>query len=355
MDQPAVACPTAHARGAGVLAAFTGGDEQLDGLSDQRAVVLERDPLLQLDQPLVSFLHNGLGQLIGEFGRRRAGALGVLEGERRREPGLLDHVKSGREVLFGLTGETDYQIGGDRGVRHGSADSFDDAQIAFGAVGAPHRAQYPIRPGLQRHVQRRADVRCLCHRLDDVVGELGGMRRGEPDPLQARYVAAGAQQLGESTPVARYRRVGEGDAVGVDVLSQQGDLENSGRPPATAPRPRCRPGCGRPLCPAATGRCRTYSCCCSPPRWKPKPHRGIRGHSAATTEIPVGPRRSPPEPRCCAGPARARWAVTRCCGCRTPRRPTAPCAARCHGPSGPGSRRPQSACRDCCACAAPGD
>ena len=42
-----------------------------------------------------------------------------------------------------------------------------------------------VGPGLQRHVQGRADIGRLRHRLDDVVGELRRVRRGEPDPLEA--------------------------------------------------------------------------------------------------------------------------------------------------------------------------
>jgi hypothetical protein len=44
---------------------------------------------------------------------------------------------------------------------------------------------------------------------------------GEADPLQALDLAAGAQQLAEGEPVA------ELDAVGVDVLAQQGDLDDA--------------------------------------------------------------------------------------------------------------------------------
>ncbi len=47
------------------------------------------------------------------------------------------------------------------------------------------------------------------------------MRTGEAHPLQAVDVAAGPQQLAEREPVA------ELDAVGVDVLAQQGDLDDA--------------------------------------------------------------------------------------------------------------------------------
>lgn len=61
----------------------------------------------------------------------------------------------------------------------------------------------------------------LGHRLDDVVGERGGVGAGEADPLEPRDRARGPQQLAEGETVAEF------DSVGVDVLTQQGDLDGS--------------------------------------------------------------------------------------------------------------------------------
>ena len=67
----------------------------------------------------------------------------------------------------------------------------------------------------------RHHVGGLGHRRDDVVGERRRVRAGEAHPLQALDLAAGAQQLAEREPVA------ELDAVGVDVLAEQGDLDDA--------------------------------------------------------------------------------------------------------------------------------
>ena len=99
--------------------------------------------------------------------------------------------------------------------------SSQDAEVALAPVGAAHRPQHRVRAGLQRHVQRVADVRRLGHRVDHVVGEVARVRGGEPDPLQPVDRAAGPQQLAERVPVA------ELDAVGVDVLPEQGHLEHA--------------------------------------------------------------------------------------------------------------------------------
>ena len=71
-------------------------------------------------------------------------------------------------------------------------------------------------------MQLRHHVRRLGHRGDDVVGEVARVRAGEPDPLQPVDRAARAQQLAEREPVA------ERAAVGVDVLAEQGDLDDAG-------------------------------------------------------------------------------------------------------------------------------
>ena len=107
VHQPAVAGPPGHPGGAGVLAPFTDGHQQFDGSADLSGVLLQRDPLLQVDQPLIAFLHNGFRKLAVEFGGRSAGPLGVLECERGAESGGGDHIEGVLEVLFGLAGESD--------------------------------------------------------------------------------------------------------------------------------------------------------------------------------------------------------------------------------------------------------
>ena len=89
------------------------------------------------------------------------------------------------------------------------------------AVGPAHRLEHPVGTRLERHVQARHDVGRLGHRGDDVVGEGRGVRAGEAHPLEPVDLAAGAQQLAEREPVA------ELDAVGVDVLAEQGHLDDA--------------------------------------------------------------------------------------------------------------------------------
>ncbi|MPM83251.1 hypothetical protein SDC9_130314 [bioreactor metagenome] len=103
-------------------------------------------------------------------------------------------------------------------MRHRRAHIVQNAQEAVLAVAAPHRAQHRVGAGLQGHVQARHHIVGLGHRLDHVVGERRRMRAGEPDAFQTVDLPDRAQQLREGGTVT------ELDAVGVDVLAEQGDL-----------------------------------------------------------------------------------------------------------------------------------
>ena len=227
MHKSAVACAAGHPGCPPVLAPFSDCHQQLNGAADLRGVLLQRDPLLKVDESLIAFLHNGFRELSIELGRRCAGSLRILEGERRAEPGGGDHIERVLEVLLGLAGEPDDQIGGDCGMRDGGAHLLEDRQVAVGAVRAAHGPQHPVRTRLHRHMKGRADIRCLRHRLDDVVGELGRVRRGEPHPLEPVDPPACAQQLRERPTVAWLLGVGERNAVGVDVLTEKRHLEDA--------------------------------------------------------------------------------------------------------------------------------
>ena len=176
------------------------------------------------------------------------------------------------------------------------------------------------------------------HRGDDVVGERGGVRRGEPDPLEARHRPDRAQQVGERAAVA------ELDPVGVDVLPEQRDLDRAGghqrldlgedlAGPAVALLAAQRRHDAERAGVVAAHADR------DPARRTPTPAgwAGSRGTPGAT-------RRSPPGRPRCAAPGPAAGAARRCCACRTPRPPTAPARRSRRGPSAPGTRRRRSAC-----------
>ena len=140
VHEPVVFGAAGQAVGRGILLALAHRDQHLDLAADLRLVLLERDALLQREEPVVALLHDRLGHLIGH--RRRRGALAdrVLEREGAREPRLLDDAHGVFEVLVGLAGEADDDVGRDRGVRHALAHPVEDAEEPLAAVGAAHRA-----------------------------------------------------------------------------------------------------------------------------------------------------------------------------------------------------------------------
>ena len=143
-----------------------------------------------------------------------------------------------------------------------------------------------------------------------------GCGRGEPHPLQPLDLAAGAQQLGERLPVA------ELDAVGVDVLAEQGDLgdalgdqrldlgEDLAGPAVLLLAAQRRDDAERAGVVAAR------------PRSTPTRRTPTRAWSAASRGTPRATRGSRPAPPRRPAPARAAPAASRCCGCRRRRRPT---------------------------------
>ena len=206
--------------GGGILATLALGHQHLDGGAGQLLVLRVSGLLHQRGEPLVALLHDLRGHLGVHGGRRGARPDGVAERERAREPGLAHQVQGAGEVLLGLAREADDDIGRDGGVRDAGPDPVQDGQVAVPAVGPAHGLQDPVRARLQRHVQAGHDVRGPGHRVDDVVGEVPGMRGGESDAFQALDLTAAAQEFAERTTVPELR------PVGVHVLAEQGDLEH---------------------------------------------------------------------------------------------------------------------------------
>jgi DNA-binding SARP family transcriptional activator/Tfp pilus assembly protein PilF len=221
VHQAVVAGAAGHAVGGGVLAALALCHEHFHGRACLLQVLRVGGLLDQGGEAFVPLLHDGGGDLRVHGRRRGTWADGVTEGERAGEPGRADQVQGVLEVLVGLAGEADDNVGRDGGVGDARPDPVQDGQVPVPAVGPAHRLQHGVRAGLQRHVQAGHHVRGLRHRVDDVVGEVPRVRGREPDALQALDLAAAAQQLAECGLVA------ELGTVGVHVLAEQRDLEDS--------------------------------------------------------------------------------------------------------------------------------
>ena len=221
VHESTVGGPAAHSLRVGVFATLAVGDQQLDGAADDGLVLFEGDAVLQSREAFVAFLHDGLGNLVGHGRGGRPGPNGVLERVRGRESRRFHHSQGLLKVFLGLTGKAHDNIRTDCGIGHLSAHALKNAEELRRPIGAAHGFQYLVGTGLQRHVQLRHNRGRLGHGVDNVVGERGGVRTREADALQPGDLAGRAQQLAKCKPIT------ELDAVRVDVLAEEGDLDGA--------------------------------------------------------------------------------------------------------------------------------
>ena len=178
--------------------------------------------------------HDGqtLEPLCRHFGSHEAvvAARGLGAGARREEEGVRavvagfgHHLERALEVVFGLSRETDDEVGGhsevvDLGARRGQL-----LEVALGRVAAVHRRQRAVAPGLEREVEVLAHRRRLSHCRDRLGPQVLGVRTGEAHPADAVGRAQRAQEVGEERPPP-----GQVATVRVDVLPEQRDLDGAG-------------------------------------------------------------------------------------------------------------------------------
>ncbi len=189
---------------------------------------------------------------------------------------LGHHLEGALEVVVGLAGEADDEVGGDGQVRHRVPGGAQAGQVPLGRVPAPHGRQHLVAPRLEGQVQVVADRRRLGHGGDGLGAQVLRVRAGEAHPPDALDGADGPQQRGEERAAP-----GQVAAVGVHVLAEQRDL---GHPP---------PGQlldlvdddlegTRHLAAAhRRARCRRRTSCHTRPGWSPMPRRAPRARRRA--------------------------------------------------------------------------
>ncbi len=204
-----------------MLLAVVGGHQHVDLGTNEFEVFFPRDLVLKCHQALETLLDHFLRDLVFHRGGRGAFADGVLEGEGRGEPCFAHNAQGLLEVLFGLARESHNDVGADSRVRDLRSHALENSEELRRAVAAAHRLEDSVRTGLQGHVQLRRDGRRLGHGVDDVVSECGGVRAGEANALETLDGARSAQEFAEGETVAELH------TVGVDVLTEEGDLDRT--------------------------------------------------------------------------------------------------------------------------------
>ena len=207
----------------GVLAALALGDEHLDLAADDRAVLFPRDAFLQGGEPLVAFLYDRLRHLVRH--RRGGGALAdrVLEGEGRREPGCLDHAQGVLEVFLGLAGEADDDVGRDGRIRDAArAPDRGCRGTWLGAVRAAHRLA-----GSGREPDCSGMCSCGMTAGVSAIASMTSSVKAAGCGLVKRMRSRPSISPAARSSLPNACAVAELDAVGVDVLAEQGDLDGA--------------------------------------------------------------------------------------------------------------------------------
>ena len=195
--------------------------QHVDRASQIALVRLERALLHEIHQAVETLLDH-LARCVVVHGRsRRALALRIDEREHLVVAHLVHEAVRVLEVLGGLAGESDDDVGGQRDVGYGVTQLRDKRAVMIARVAAVHGRKHRIRARLHGKVQRRHERAQRGEPADDLVVEVLRVAGGEPQALDARLVER-VQHLGEA------RRAVQVAPVGVHVLPQQRDLLHAG-------------------------------------------------------------------------------------------------------------------------------
>ena len=131
------------------------------------------------------------------------------------------------ELGVALTGEADDDVGADADCGHAVADLPDAVAEAVDGIAAAHAGEQRVVAGLDGEREGLADLGEGGHPFQDAVAHVGGVRGEGADAVQAGDFLAGGHEVEEVG-------VGSGGidrglvlAVGLDGLSEEGDLADA--------------------------------------------------------------------------------------------------------------------------------
>ena len=198
-------------------------DQQLFGAAHLALVDLLLDRPGGGDQPFEPLLADlARDELAGGQARRgRAVARAVFIREGFVEPDVAEEGQGLLEIRLALAGERYDDVGGEGHVGQRAADQLDLFHEGLGGVAAEHAAQHAVAPRLHGQVELLAHGGLARHDLDELFGDVVGVRRGEAHAADAGDARDAFEQPREG-PVAPVARVAP--LVRVDRLSEEGDL-----------------------------------------------------------------------------------------------------------------------------------
>ena len=196
--------------------------EHFDSLPDEALVVNEAVFHQLFGETVVTFTLHFLRHIVIPFRGDGTGTHAVLGDERHIVLEFLHGLARVLELLFGLMGEAHDDVGEDGGRWQFLTDGFDDMSISGQVVVAVHALQHVLVAALDGDVDLLAEAVVLCHHFDDIILHITGMRCGVIYPkLLATCLAVFAHAAQQFRKVNLFAFLVE--AVGVDILSQQGD------------------------------------------------------------------------------------------------------------------------------------
>ncbi len=160
--------------------------QHLDGLAEEARVDRRADLLLQALQHLVAAHLLLLRHVVDHAPfADGAGARAVARQVHLVEVHVAHDVDGALELLRRLAAEADDDVGIDCHLGHDGADAFDERAVLGHGVAALHAFQHRVVAGLDGHLDVRADLGQVAHRLQDAVGHVVGVAGQEADAPQA--------------------------------------------------------------------------------------------------------------------------------------------------------------------------
>ena len=141
--------------------------------------------------------------LVGHRGRLGARPRGIDERKRAVVAHFLDDLERLREVVLGLAGEADDDVGAEGHVGDRAAQLLRERDVALARIRAAHRLEHARRARLQRQVDVLADGIALGHRSNHGLAKVLRVRAREADACDSVDGIARAEQLTELGPDVR--------------------------------------------------------------------------------------------------------------------------------------------------------
>ena len=192
-------------------------DHDFDDLIEMAGVVFALDLALAVHEDAEALGFDLVGDAVGHCHCRSVGPRGKLEGEDGVVLNLVDEGDGGFEVGVGFAGETDDHVAGDGDVALGGVDPAHALEVPVTGVLAGHGFEDGGGAGLHGEMDVVAEGGGGVDGLDDVAGEVAGVRGGEAHAADAGEFAYGYEELGEGHAAGWV-------AVGVDVLAEELDF-----------------------------------------------------------------------------------------------------------------------------------